>query len=62
MCVADDVLVMEPHKGLIPAALMRILRQQLVEEGGQHFAQATTSAVCTAVICQNQACLRHCLC
>ena len=60
--MADDMLMTVSHKGLIPAALVRILRQQIVEEGGQYFAQATASAICTAVICQNQACLCYCLC
>ena len=53
------VLIMEAYKGLIPATLVRILWQQIMKEGGKYSAQTAASAICSAVLCQDQACLRH---
>ena len=50
------------HKGLVPATLMGVVRQEVMEESGEDVAQTPTGAARTAVICQHQACLCDCLC
>ncbi len=62
LCAERRWLIMEAYEGLIAAALVSVLRQKIMQEGGEDFAQAAAGAVDTAVICQDQACLCHCLC